>query len=120
MTNAMSELCAAYRCPMIAAIGVGGQWYCACHWYAPVAAFDAITAELHRQKACVDAAIHARRAYAGYASIRDSENALIELTRTLGEQYSLAPTRGATGKVIGPPAGTTGHAYYANRESETD
>lgn len=76
---------------MIAAIGVAGHWYCACHWREPVTSFDAITAELHRQQALVDAANGARRSRAGYVAIRDTENVLIEITHALGQQYSLRP-----------------------------
>jgi hypothetical protein len=110
------ELCAAYGCPMIAAIGVGGAWYCACHWREPIASFDAITAELHRQKALVDTAIYARRSHAGYVVIRESENALIEITHALGQQYALTPTTGRTASVIGPTSERGGHAHYASGE----
>jgi hypothetical protein len=118
MTTAAGEWCAAYGCPMIAAIGVAGHWYCACHWRAPVAAFDAITAELHRQKPLVDAANNARRSFAGYVAIRDAENALIERTHTIGQQYALRPTRGTTGGVTGPTTEAGGHAHYASGEHE--
>jgi len=117
MTTTVSagELCAAYGCPMIAAIGMAGHWYCACHWRSPVAAFDAITAELHRHKPLVDAANYARRSFAGYVAIRDAENALTGTTHALGQQYALHPVRERTGPVIGP---TSEAPRYASGEVE--
>jgi hypothetical protein len=110
------ELCAAYGCPMIAAIGAGSRWYCACHFRHPISAFDAITAELHRHKPLVDAAIYARRSCAGYIAIRDAENALIAFTGVICQQYALKPTPGHTAGVNGPA--TEGGGVSRNTSGE--
>ena len=117
MSAAAGELCAAYGCPMIAAIGVAGHWYCACHWREPVAAFNVITAELHRHKALVDASNYARRSFAGYVAIRDAETALFAITHSLGQQYALMPASGPTGSVLGP---TTEAPHYTRGEAEIE
>ncbi|MGF6978976.1 hypothetical protein QFZ94_007491 [Paraburkholderia sp. JPY465] len=113
---AQGELCAAHGCPMLAAIGVAGRYWCCCHWHEPAAAFDAITAVLHRQKLLVDAALLARRSYADYLAVRSTEDALIERTHEVGQQYALKPTRGARGGVIGPTTEPAHH--YASAESD--
>lgn len=110
------ELCAAYGCPLIAAIGAGNRWYCACHFRHPISAFDAITAELHRHKPLVDAAINARRSYAGYVAIRDAENALIALTGVIGQQYALRPTTARTAGVNGPATEGSGDSRSTSGE----
>jgi hypothetical protein len=109
------ETCAAYGCPMIAAIGIAGQWYCACHWREPVAAFDAITAELHRQKPLVARATAARQTHAGFAAICAAENELIALTHELGQQYALTPHE-RPHNVIGP---THGDEHWTHEAEET-
>ena len=116
-TTTAGELCAAYGCPMIAAIGVAGHWYCACHWRSPVASFDAITAELHRQQPLVEAANYARRSFAGYVAIRDTETALTAITHALGQQYALHPVPARTGSVLGP---TSEAPHYARGETEVE
>lgn len=94
MAEPTSDFCAAYGCPMLGVYGVSGKWYCSCHHNANPALNDAITAELHRQKATVDRIVLARRE--GRCDVQ-LENELITLVREIGEQLPLPKAN-----VIGP------------------
>lgn len=82
----MNEFCAAYGCPLFGVHGVNGKWYCCCHFNANPGLNDAITAELHRNKALVDRAIALRRAGKADGAL---ENQLVTLTKELGNQAEL-------------------------------
>lgn len=101
-------MCEAYGCPLLGSYGVGGKWLCCCHFRAPVAAFDGITAEIHRHRGLVDAALLARRTGAGYKAIKHAEDQLVILTHEIGTQQSIP-----TAPVVGP---THGEHHF----SETD
>jgi hypothetical protein len=94
MTERTSDFCAAYGCPLMGTFGVNGKWYCPCHHNADPSLNDAITAELHRQKATVDRIVLARREHCADAKL---ENGLILLVREIGTQQTF---HGAG--VIGP------------------
>lgn len=57
----MNEFCAAYGCTLFGVHGVGGKWYCGCHFNSDHGVNDAITAELHRHSETVERIILARR-----------------------------------------------------------
>jgi hypothetical protein len=99
MSEPTSDLCAAFGCPLMGTFGVNSKWYCACHFNANPSLNDAITAELHRQKATVDRIVLARREHRADAQL---ENGLILLVREIGTQQTF---HGAG--VIGPESGTT-------------
>jgi hypothetical protein len=100
-----SDFCAAYACPMLGVYGVSGKWYCPCHHNADPAQNDAITAELHRQKATVDRIVLARREHCADPQL---ENGLILLIREIGTQQTF---HGAG--VIGPESAGPHHSEPA-------
>jgi hypothetical protein len=65
----MSDLCAAYGCPLFGVHGVSGKWYCGCHFNADPGLNDAITAELHRRPETVERILTARRDYRADAKL---------------------------------------------------
>lgn len=101
----ISDFCAAYACPMLGVHGVSGKWYCCCHFNADASLNDAITAELHRQKATVDRIVLARREHRADAQL---ENGLILLIREIGTQQTF---HGAG--VIGPESAGPHHSEPA-------
>ena len=94
MTEATSDFCAAYGCPLFGTYGSGGKWFCFCHRDVDSGRNDAITAELHRHKATVDRIMLARREGRADAQL---ENGLLLLVRDVGMQQNFR----AAG-VIGP------------------
>jgi hypothetical protein len=82
----MSELCAAFGCPMLGTFGSSGKWYCGCHFNAEPALNDAISAELNRLRPEVERIIALRRAHTADASL---EYALINSVKDAVNQSSL-------------------------------
>lgn len=97
-----TDTCAAYGCPLLGSFGVGGKWFCVCHFRANAAVNDAITAELNRHRGIVDALLLARRTGAGHADIKALEDELISHTHEIGRQQSI-PTAGVVGPTHAEP-----------------
>lgn len=72
-------MCAAFGCPLVGSFGVGGKWYCCCHFRANPQRNDEITMML-RNSPLTRSAIEARKFNAGYKAIMEAEDRLIELT----------------------------------------
>lgn len=106
--STMWEECTANGCPLFGSYGVSGKWLCCCHFRAPVAAFDWITAEVNRNRNLVDTALLARRTGASSSQIKHAEDQLVILTHEIGRQQSFT-----TAGVVGP---THGEQHF----SETD
>jgi hypothetical protein len=85
-----ADQCAAFGCPLFGVHGVGGKWYCACHFNANPALNDAITLEICRRKQLVDRILLLRHEHHPDAV---AENELLNAVRGV-----VAPSGG----VIGP------------------
>jgi hypothetical protein len=94
--------CAAFGCPLFGSFGVGGRWYCACHFRSTHSANDAITAAINRHPNLTQRAVSARQTFAGYAEIKAAEDELVEITAEIGKQSSIP-----SAPVIGPTHATT-------------
>jgi hypothetical protein len=97
--------CAAFGCPLLGSFGVGGKWYCCCHFRANPSSNDAITAAINRHSNLVQRALSARQTFAGYAEIKAAEDELVEITREIGRQSSIP-----TAPIIGPTHAMTHYA----------
>lgn len=82
----MIELCAAYGCPLLGALGSGGKWYCACHFNADPNLNDAITAEINRRPETRDRILMARREFRASG---EAEAELINAVRDATGQQNL-------------------------------
>lgn len=102
-------ICEAHGCPLVGSYGVGGKWFCCCHFRAPVATFDGITAEINRHRNLVDAALLARNTGAGCKAIKHAEDQLVILTHEIGQQQSFS-----TAGVVGP---THGDQHFAETDA---
>lgn len=100
-------MCAAYGCPLTGSFGVAGKWFCCCHFRASGSTNDAITAEIHRHRNLVDAALLARRTGDGHG-VKHAEDQLVILTAEIGQQQTI------------PTAPVTGPTHAATSYAETD
>jgi hypothetical protein len=90
-------MCAAYGCPMFGSFGVGGKWYCCCHFRANAGTNDAITLVLNMNSSLVKESLLIRREGGRSADLRAIEDKLVELTAEAGRQEVLP-----TAPIIGP------------------